>query len=79
MEESDIDLVDLLTGSDNTSQNTNEFINKGSPVKIKPIFTKSPLPDDLLFEGYENFLHFLPCFGYYDETFCNNQKIIKNH
>lgn len=72
MEESDIDLGDLLTGSDNTSQNTNEFINKGSPVKIKPIFTKSPLPDELLFEGYENFLHFLPCFGYYDETFCNN-------
>lgn len=70
--EEDIDLGDFLGEGEEFQQNPNEIINKGSSKEIKPVFTKSPLPDELLFDGYENFLNFLPCFGYYDEEFCYN-------
>ncbi|OHS99656.1 hypothetical protein TRFO_08279 [Tritrichomonas foetus] len=39
-------------------------------IETKPVFTKDPLPKGLLFEGSENFVHFLPYFGFYDEAFC---------
>ena len=70
--EEDIDLGDFLGEGEEFKQNPNEIINNGSSKEIKPVFTKSPLPDELLFDGYENFLNFLPCFGYYDEEFCYN-------
>lgn len=72
MEDDEIDLLSLDNPESFIFSNDNKCIKGGKLVKIKPEFTDNPLPEELLFDGYEKFFHILPSFGYFDQEFCND-------